>query len=52
MRSLAVGYDAFGEMCDHAHALVEIPAAKVESHLLMRHYSGFMKKGRIKGRVD
>ncbi|MDP7033710.1 MAG: preprotein translocase subunit SecY [Planctomycetota bacterium] len=27
-------------------------AQKVESHLLMRHYSGFMKKGRIKGRVD
>jgi preprotein translocase subunit SecY len=23
---------------------------KVESHLLMRHYDGFMKKGRIRGR--
>jgi preprotein translocase subunit SecY len=23
---------------------------QVESHLLMRHYDGFMKKGRIKGR--
>ncbi|MDD5634357.1 MAG: preprotein translocase subunit SecY [Candidatus Omnitrophica bacterium] len=24
---------------------------QVESHLLMRHYEGFMKKGRIKGRI-
>ena len=24
---------------------------KVESHLVMRHYSGFMKKGRIRGRA-
>lgn len=24
---------------------------KVESHLVMRHYSGFMKKGRMKGRL-
>jgi preprotein translocase subunit SecY len=23
---------------------------QVESHLLMRHYDGFLKKGRIKGR--
>ncbi len=23
---------------------------QIESHLLMRHYEGFMKKGRIKGR--
>ena len=24
---------------------------QIESHLLMRHYEGFMKKGRVKGRV-
>jgi len=24
---------------------------QVESHLLMRHYDGFVKKGRIRGRV-
>jgi preprotein translocase subunit SecY len=24
---------------------------QVESHLLMRHYDGFMKKGRIRGRM-
>jgi preprotein translocase subunit SecY len=23
---------------------------QIESHLIMRHYEGFMKKGRIKGR--
>ncbi|MCJ7508451.1 MAG: preprotein translocase subunit SecY, partial [candidate division Zixibacteria bacterium] len=23
---------------------------QIESHLVMRHYDGFMKKGRIKGR--
>jgi preprotein translocase subunit SecY len=23
---------------------------QIESHLLMRHYDGFMKKGRLKGR--
>ena len=23
---------------------------QIESHLLMRHYDGFMKKGRIRGR--
>ena len=23
---------------------------QVESHLLMRHYDGFMKKGRLRGR--
>ncbi|MBU1656608.1 MAG: preprotein translocase subunit SecY, partial [Candidatus Omnitrophica bacterium] len=25
---------------------------QVESHLLMRHYEGFMKKGRVKGRIS
>jgi len=25
---------------------------QIESHLLMRHYDGFMKKGRIKGRYS
>ena len=24
---------------------------QVESHLLMRHYDGFMKSGRMKGRI-
>ena len=24
--------------------------AQIESHLLMRHYDGFMKKGRLKAR--
>jgi preprotein translocase subunit SecY len=24
--------------------------SQMESHLLMRHYDGFMKKGRIRGR--
>jgi len=24
---------------------------QIESHLLMRHYDGFMKKGKIKGRM-
>jgi preprotein translocase subunit SecY len=24
---------------------------QVESHLLMRHYDGFMKSGKIKGRI-
>jgi preprotein translocase subunit SecY len=24
---------------------------QMESHLLMRHYDGFLKKGRIKGRI-
>jgi preprotein translocase subunit SecY len=24
---------------------------QIESHLLMRHYDGFVKKGRIRGRV-
>jgi len=24
---------------------------KVESHLLMRHYEGFMKTGRVRGRA-
>jgi len=23
---------------------------QIESHLIMRHYEGFMRKGRIKGR--
>jgi len=23
---------------------------KIESHLMMRHYEGFMRKGRIRGR--
>ncbi len=25
---------------------------QIESHLLMRHYEGFMKKGRVKGRIS
>jgi preprotein translocase subunit SecY len=25
---------------------------QIESHLLMRHYDGFMKKGRMKGRYS
>ncbi|HNX91540.1 MAG TPA: preprotein translocase subunit SecY, partial [Candidatus Omnitrophota bacterium] len=25
---------------------------QIESHLLMRHYEGFMKKGRVKGRLS
>jgi len=24
---------------------------QIESHLLMRHYDGFMKSGKIKGRI-
>jgi preprotein translocase subunit SecY len=24
---------------------------QIESHLLMRHYDGFLKKGKIKGRL-
>jgi preprotein translocase subunit SecY len=24
---------------------------QIESHMLMRHYEGFMKKGRVKGRL-
>jgi preprotein translocase subunit SecY len=25
---------------------------QVESHLMMRHYDGFLKKGRIRGRIS
>jgi preprotein translocase subunit SecY len=25
---------------------------QIESHMLMRHYEGFMKKGRVKGRIS
>ena len=25
---------------------------QVESHLLMRHYDGFLKKGRLRGKFD
>ena len=36
-------YDCDGVMLD--------TLTQIESHLLMRHYEGFMKKGRMKGRT-
>ena len=54
MNTMDVGYD-LASFFGGTGLLIIVGVAldtlqQVESHLLMRHYDGFLKKGRIRGR--